>query len=253
MHAAEANPAYPDAMTVPVEVLDVRIDICVPRDADPSLRDAIEHAWRHCLADSTEPSRHKVHWQGSDAFTGMHLLSQHVTRAAIDARAGEALMLHGAAIANVDSGAALAVVGASGAGKTTWVETHGSGRRYLSDETILISHDLNVVGIPKPLSIGHGGLKRQRSPADYDLVEADGTERLVGIWLLDRDGTVPASVTAIDLLDALPLLAEHASYLAAMEKPLHQLAAIVTACGGLQRAQYRDAADLADLVAQAMA
>lgn len=240
-------------MRLPVEVLDVRIDICVPDSADPALRDQIEHAWHHCLTDATEPSPWEVHWQASDALTGMHLLSQQVTRAAIDVRAGEALMLHGAAIADASSGATLAVVGASGAGKTTVVEAHGRDRRYLSDETILIAPDLAVVGIPKPLSIGRFGLKQQRAPGSFGLVEAEGTERLVGLWLLDRDGTKPAEVKPVDLLDALPLLAQQASYLGAMDKPLQRMAAIVTACGGLKRAHYRDAADLADLVAEAMA
>jgi hypothetical protein len=240
-------------MRVPVDVLDVRIDIRLPHDADPALRDEIERAWHHCLADSTEPAPREVHWRASDAMTGMHLLSQDVTRAAIDARVGEAFMLHAAAIADADSGATVAVVGASGAGKTTWVQTHGHNRRYLSDETVLITPDLGIVGVPKPLSLGHRGLKRQHAPQEFGLVETDGTEHLVGLWLLDRDGTTPARLTEVDVLDALPSLAQQASYLAALERPLHQMASIVTACGGLRRAQYREAADLADFVAEALA
>lgn len=237
-----------------MKVLDVRIDICLPPDADPMLRDDIETAWRHCLSDATEPATHQVQWQGPDALTGMHLLSQDVTRAAIDARAGEELMLHAAAIADSESGAALAVVGASGAGKTTWVQTHGPNRRYLSDETVLITPELGIAGVPKPLSLGESGaLKRQLAPAQFGLIPTDGTEQLVGLWLLDRDGTAPAQLTAVELLDALPLLAHQASYLAAMDQPLQQLAAVVTACGGLSRAQYREAADLAGLVAEAIA
>jgi hypothetical protein len=252
-HATTANAAYPDAMRVPVEVLDVRIDICLPGDSDPGLRDQIERAWSHCLAPATAPSAREVHWDAPDAVTGMHLLSQQVTLAAIDARAGEAFMLHGAAIADARSGATLAVVGASGAGKTTWVETHGRNRRYLSDETVLINQDLGIVGVPKPLSIGHGGLKQQRAPEEFGLIESVGAERLCALWLLDRDGTTPAALAEVDILDALPLLAQQASYLTAMERPLQQMASIVTACGGLKRAHYREAADLADLVAEAMA
>ncbi len=237
-----------------MKVLDVRVDICLPPDADPVLRDHIESAWQHCLVDATEPATRQVHWQGPDAVTGMHLLSQQITSTAIDARAGEAIMLHAAAIANPESGATLAVVGASGAGKTTWVQIHGSNRRYLSDETVLITPDLTMVGVPKPLSLGESGtLKQQLAPEQFGLAQTDGTERLAGLWLLDRDGTAPAQLTAVELLDALPLLAHQASYLAAMDQPLQQLAAVVTACGGLSRAQYREAADLADLVAEAIA
>jgi len=240
-------------MRVAVEVLDVRIDICLPRDADPEIRDQITRAWHQCLGEPAEPASVQVPWRGSDVETGMHLLSQDVTRAAIDARAGEAFMLHAAAIADPDSGAALAVVGASGAGKTTWVQTHGHNRRYLSDETVLITRELRILGVPKPLSVGHRGLKRQHAPAEFGLVETDGTEHLVGLWLIDRDGTTPAQLKAVDRLDALPLLAQQASYLTAMDRPLHPMAAIFDSCGGLSRAHYREAADLADLVAETLA
>lgn len=236
-----------------MEVLDVRIDICLPRNASPEVRDEVTTAWHQCLVDSAEPAPRQVYWRGSDRMTGMHLLSQDVTRAAIDARAGEAFMLHAAAIADADSGATLAVVGASGAGKTTWVQTHGHNRRYLSDETVLITQDLRILGVPKPLSLGYRGLKRQRAPREFGLVVSDGTEHLVGMWLIDRDGTTPAQLKEVDLLDALPLLAQQASYLTAMDRPLQQMAAILTACGGLSRAHYREAADLTDFVAETLA
>lgn len=236
-----------------MQVLDVRVDICLPGDADPALGDRIAHAWHHCVADSGELAPREVRWLGSDEMTGMHLLSQDVTRAAIDARAGDALMLHAAAIASPDTGAALVAVGASGAGKTTWVQAHGRQRRYLSDETVLITSDLRVFGVSKPLSVGHRGLKAQHAPEEFGLLPAEGGEHLAGIWLLDRDGTTPAQLANVDLLDAIPLLAQQASYLATLERPLHQLASVVTACGGLRRARYREAGDLADLVAESLA
>jgi hypothetical protein len=236
-------------MRVGVDVLDVRVDVCLPDDVDATLRDEIVRAWHHCLADSTEPAAREVHWRGADIKTGMHLLSQDITLAAIDARGGDALMLHAAAIADAASGAALAVVGRSGAGKTTWVQAHGKGRRYLSDETVLITSDLRIMGLPKPLSLGHRGIKAQRAPADFGLLEAQGTERLAALWLLERSGTSRARLEPVDLLDALPLLAEQASYLSAMQRPLHRMAEIVTSCGGVKRAEYRDAEDLADDVA----
>ncbi|HKY58630.1 MAG TPA: hypothetical protein VJL80_11390 [Aeromicrobium sp.] len=240
-------------MTVAVEVLGVRIDIRLPADAGHEIRDQITSAWQHCLTNSADPAPHQVAWRGPDAMTGMHLLSQDVTRAAIDARAGEAVMLHAAAIADADSGATLAVVGASGAGKTTWVQAHGRNRRYLSDETVLITQDLRIIGVPKPLSLGHRGLKRQHPPEEFGLIEADGTEHLAGLWLLDRDGTTPARLAEVEMLDTLPLLSEQASYLTAVDRPLQQMASIVSACGGLRRAHYGEATDLADIVAEALA
>lgn len=236
-----------------MEVLDVRIDVELPSAVDPRVRHLIERAWQRCLAPSGARAEQRVQWRGPDNATGMHLLSQDVTRTAIDARAGQSLMLHAAAVANPQSGAALAVAGASGAGKTTWVQAHGRNRRYLSDETVLISSDLRIVGIPKPLSLGHRGLKEQVAPDEFGLQKAHGTEFLAGLWILDRDGTETARLEDVDLLDALPLLAEQASYLNALPQPLHQLAAVVSGCGGLKRARYREASDLSDLVAEALA
>ncbi len=184
---------------------------------------------------------------------GMHLLSQDVTRTAIAARAGQAVMLHAAAIANPQSGAAVAVVGASGAGKTTWVQAHGANRRYISDETVLITNDLRIFGIPKPLSLGHGGVKEQVAPGEFGLSETHGTEYLTELWILDRDPTATTRLEDVEILDALPLLAQQASYLNALPQPLHQLAAVVSGGRRLRRACYREASDLSLLVAESLA
>ncbi|MDR7086172.1 hypothetical protein J2X11_001011 [Aeromicrobium panaciterrae] len=240
-------------MQVSLEVLDVRIDVELPTSVDPRVKDQVEWAWQHCLARSGGLAARRVAWRGHDSATGMHLLSQDVTRAAIDARAGQAVMLHAAAIANPDSGAALAVVGASGAGKTTWVQANGGNRRYISDEAVLITSDLQIFGIPKPLSLGHYGIKEQVAPVEFGLSEANGTEYLAGLWILDRDDAATTLLEDVEILDALPLLAQQASYLNALAQPLHQLAAVVSGSGGLRRARYREASDLSELVAESLA
>ncbi len=237
-------------MEVALEVLDVRIDVELPSTIDPRLKDRVESAWQHCLASTGGRATRRVPWRGHNSEMGMHLLSQDVTRTAIDARAGQAMMLHAAAVADPTSGAAIAVVGGSGAGKTTWVQAHGRGRRYISDETVLITSDLQIFGIPKPLSLGHGGVKEQVAPGEFGLRQAKGNEYLAGLWILDRDGTATTRLEDIELLDALPLLAEQASYLSALPQPLHQLAAVGR---GLRRACYREASDLSELVAEALA
>ncbi len=81
-------------------------------------------------------------------------------------------------------------------------------------------------------------------------MQAKGNEYLAGLWILDRDGTATTRLEDIELLDALPLLAEQASYLSALPQPLHQLAAVGR---GLRRACYREASDLSELVAESMA
>ncbi len=156
-------------MEVALKVLDVRIDVELPSTIDPRLKDRVESAWQHCLASTGGRAARRVPWRGHNSEMGMHLLSQDVTRTAIDARAGQAVMLHAAAVADPTSGAAIAVVGGSGAGKTTWVQAHGLERRYISDETVLITSDLQIFGIPKPLSLGHGGVKEQVAPREFGL------------------------------------------------------------------------------------
>lgn len=239
-------------MEVPLEVLDVRIDVDLPGSVDPRVKGRIEWAWQHCVASPRRPAERRVPWRGDSLAMGMHLLSQDVTRTAIDARAGQAVMLHAAGIANPKSGAAVAVVGASGAGKTTWVQAHGGDRRYISDETVLISSDLQICGIPKPLSLGHRGIKEQVAPREFGLSPAIGNEYLAGLWILDRDDAETARLEDVEILDALPLLAEQCSYLNALTQPLHQLASVVSGCNGVRRARYSEASDLSNLVAEAL-
>ncbi len=243
----------PASVEVPLEVLGVRVDIRLPDGIDAAVADEVERAWAHARATSGRPATHTVTWRGPDTPTGMHLLSQEVTRAALDARAGDGLMLHAAALASDSSGAVLVAVGASGDGKTTWVQAHGPGRRYLSDEAVLIADDGRVAGVAKPLSLGaRGTLKHQVPPHEVGMLRARGDERLAGLWILDRDGTSPARLEPVDLLDALPLLAAQASYFAELDQPLHRTAALLESCGGLHRASYAEAADLADLVEAAL-
>ncbi|MFL6090397.1 MAG: hypothetical protein ACJ71Z_09680 [Aeromicrobium sp.] len=239
--------------TVRLGVLGVTVDVALENARRATLA-RVRAAWHQCLIEPTDVPANVVVDLGpiDDADALLHRLSQEVTLRAIDARAGQLLMLHGAALADATTGATLAVVGPSGMGKSTWLQAHGSGRRYLSDETVAITADLGVVAHAKPISVGNGSLKSQLPPRDLGLRPAKGTERLAGLWLLIRDSSVPARLEPVDMLDALPLLAEHASHLSAMAAPLQALAAVVDGCGGLFRAHYAEAADLAPFVDDAL-
>ncbi len=55
---------------------------------------------------------------------------------------------------------------------------------------------------------------------------------------------------SVSTVQAVALLAEHASYLAHLERPLARLADLVHAAGGLQVVTYAEAVHLAPLVEQ---
>lgn len=240
---------------VRLRVLGVIVDVVFDSARHATDAALVRGAWHHCVVDrSDDPAAVAVHvGEVDDVDALLHWLSQEVTLRAIDARAGELLMLHAAAVAHPETGAALAAIGPSGMGKSTWLQTHGPGRRYLSDETVAVRTDLALVSHAKPVSVAGDVFKRQVPPGALGLLPAEGSERLVGLWLLDRDGSVPARLEPLEVLDAVALLAEHASHLPVTSRPLHRLADVIDRCGGLFRARYAEAADLAPFVDDALA
>jgi hypothetical protein len=240
---------------VRLRVLGVTVDVLFDGPRHAADARIVRDVWHQCVLDrSTDPANAEVHiGDVNDVDALLHWLSQEVTLRAIDARAGELLMLHAAAVADPGTGAALAAIGPSGMGKSTWLRTHGPGRRYLSDETVAVHSDLGLVSHAKPVSVSGGVFKRQVPPGELGLLHAEGTEQLVGLWLLERDGSVPARLEPVELLDAVTLLAQHASHLPVTPRPLHVLADVIERCGGLFRARYAEAADLAPFVDDALA
>ena len=67
--------------------------------------------------------------EGSSLPDLMQMLTQAVTRAAIDAQAGRLVMLHAAGIQHPTTGAMVALVGPGGTGKTTLIRTLCPGAR----------------------------------------------------------------------------------------------------------------------------
>ena len=80
-----------------------------------------------------------------------------------------------------DDGGTVALVAASGTGKTTAGRVLGRRLGYVSDETIAVEHDLTVRAYPKPLSIvvnpATPRVKHERSPDDLGLLRAAGALR----------------------------------------------------------------------------
>jgi len=190
----------------------------------------------------------------SDPLVMEDWLAPRITISAIEQMAGRALMLHACVLANPATGDAAILVGRSGAGKTTMARTLGTSLAYVTDETALVSEDHLVTPFPKPLSVfrsSDGGLKAQRPPSSLGLVAPPRRPiRAVAALLVDRREDAPASpvTSPVPTLEGLSQISEHTSYLKRLDSPLHRLAALFEACGGLQQVSYQESADLLPVV-----
>jgi hypothetical protein len=179
----------------------------------------------------------------------LQLITQRVTEAAVDARAGECVMLHAACLADPTTGEAVAFVAAGGTGKTTLVRTLGPGRWYVTDETTVVLEDGTVVPYPKPLSVRRapGSLfKDETAPSSAGLVPPAARVHLAGLCLLARadDHEGPAVVETLATLDGVVALVPQTSHLTDLPRPLRRLAELCESVGGVHRVRYREATDL---------
>ena len=183
----------------------------------------------------------------------MHAVSPRVTTTAIVALSSRHLLFHAGAVA-APSGATVALVGPSGAGKTTAVKTLGRHFGYVSDETTALRDDDSVAAYPKPLSIltGRDDLKDQRSPAELGLLRPPDDLRLRAVLMLNRDSSHRGHPTLeqVPMLESLPAVTSQTSNLAARPKPLHRLAEVLSLSDGPLRVTYREADDLVPVVGE---
>ncbi len=127
-------------------------------------------------------------------------VSRQLTNASILRRSGQCVMLHAAGVAS-DDGGTVALVAASGTGKTTAARVLGRRLGYVSDETVAVEHDLTVRAYPKPLSIvvdpASPWVKHERSPDDLALRRPPHSLRLSAVVVLERsDDAVAPSLSA---------------------------------------------------------
>lgn len=179
--------------------------------------------------------------------TMLSALSTDVTLAALEARAGELLILHAAGLATAD-GHVVALVGASGRGKTTASRVLGREFGYVSDESVGIAADGAVLPYRKPLSLIENDhiTKVQRSASELGLRPLpEAPLRLAALVLLERrDDVNPPTLDRVDVAEGIVGLAQQASYLGRMQSPLHTLAAHIEAVAGVHRLTYSDASSL---------
>lgn len=179
-------------------------------------------------------------------------LTPAVTLAAIGAARGELLMLRAAAVAELETGRTVVLVGGAGAGKSTAARTLGRLYGYVTDETVALTRSLDVLPYPKPVSLfpdGPWSGKAQHAPADLGLLRAPGGLRPAGLLFLDRQGSpTPPVLTTVPTGEALAHLGEQTSFLGSLDRPLHFLADLVHAAGGAHTVTYSDADDLVAVV-----
>lgn len=239
----------------------------------PELRKALETAWSRCLTPcgaepptpatnlqvllgpAPEPAAEAdppVAAERLDAL--LQQTTQAVTRTFITAQTGRLLMLHAGACADQETGAAVAYVAPGGTGKTTLSRVLGRTLGYLTDETVGITATGRIRPYPKPLSIrtdGRGAVKVETSPDEVGLLTAPTDPWLRRIVLLDRSDSHTGSprLEQLGLADAIVALAPETSALSRLDRPLHLLADLIGATGPVLRCHYRDARDLAPVLA----
>ena len=254
-----------------LEALGAIVEVQVTGDSAHAAWAEIQRVWHLCAVPDRETAPdaviHAVHDTASsttnDLANGLvensslpdllQMLTQAVTRAAIDVQAGRLVMLHAAGIQDPSTGAVVALVGPGGTGKTTLIRTLGPGRGYITDETVAITDDHSVLPYPKPLSVRrrpHGPWKDETDPLHFGALAPVQPATLAGIVMLDRqDGYAgPPAVEAVATLDAIAALTPETSHLPEMEKPLQRMAALCDRVGGVVRVTYGEAENLAPLL-----
>lgn len=184
-------------------------------------------------------------------------LTSSLTIRAIGERKDELLMLHACGVAD-ENGRVVALVAASGTGKTTAARVLGTHYRYVSDETVALARDGSVVAYPKPLSVKQHGEpqpKVQLAPDDAELRPLSGAPlTLAAIVMLDRrEGAVQATLESVRSADALCELVPQTSYLSARERPLAELLGVFAERGGVRRVIYSEADSLPPLIDRILA
>ncbi|WP_156366375.1 ATP-binding protein [Microbacterium sp. No. 7] len=204
-----------------------------------------------CADEGTPDAQVTVPLSGDDEVL-LERLSVDVTLAALAGRRGSMMMFHAAGIAAPD-GRVIAFVGPSGRGKTTLTRALAHTYGYVSDETIAVDHALTVHPYRKPLSIIRDGLpKDQTAPSALGLQPLPASPlRLAALVILNRVEHIDApAIGRVPLVEALPELVAQMSYLPELDRPLHRLAELSEALGGLLQLTYSEATTLAPLVAE---
>lgn len=182
---------------------------------------------------------------GSSGAVVSDQVARAVTLQVIDANDGDLLMLRAAAVADPGTGRCVVLVGASGSGRSTAARTLARHFGYVTDDTVALTADLDLLSYPRPVPYDDRAPGLQ-SPDDLGLRRAPADLRPAAVLLLERhaEGHVPPVLTELPTAEAIAHLSGNASCLRSLDKPLHRLADLVEAVGAVHRVDYREADDL---------
>lgn len=181
----------------------------------------------------------------TDEQSGYRFASR-VISSSIAEHVGKALMLHAGALTVPGGDRAVALVAASGTGKTTASRVLAQqGWGYLTDECVAVGEDLTIQPLAKPLSVvtdpaAGGHLKHQVGPDELGMAEPGEPAVLAGMVLLRRlrneeevarDGGTLPRLDEVDLAEALGRLAPQTSALSRTPGGLARLAQVVREVG----------------------
>lgn len=262
-----------------IEVLGTVFTVWWGTGVTPEQRELMRRAWSRCIVKSValtvpspkdepaEPTRSLpftalVTFTSNSAGSGRRNLAavsyerlaermtSELTYAAILEQAGKLTMLHACGVADLHTGAVIALVAKSGTGKTTAATVLARKFGYVTDETVAVAPQGDVVAYPKPLSVKQvrtESAKAQIGPDDMGLKEAPEALSLGAIVLLDRSNHHAGKPTLhrVPLADAVLALIPESSSQAQIENPLQSLCRLIEAVGGVWRVRYAEAEDLA--------
>lgn len=243
------------AVDLRLQVLGLSAAVGCPSTA---ARDALAGQWSRAVQPAPQGSAEIATDLGPDdpeAPGFGYDLSSTLTRLAIRALMGRFFLFHAAGLARSD-GEVVALVAASGTGKSTAARTLGRHLGYVTDETLAVDpDDGSVVPYPKPLSLeaGRAGVKDQVSPDDLGLLECpESALRLGHVVLLDRQSSHagPPRLAPVALLDAVLALVPQLSAVDAVPRPLERLCALIEGLGGVHRLTYSEIDSATGLLAE---
>ncbi|YAL83738.1 hypothetical protein ACMYYO_02730 [Dermacoccaceae bacterium W4C1] len=210
-------------------------------------------------ADPADPSDPGIQASETDPADEQHRIeysaASQATTAGISFQRGKRLMLHAAGLVDPDTGAAVALVAASGTGKTTAsIRLAQSGMAYLTDENVALDEDLFALPYPKPVSVvldpSDPFHKSQHGPDELGMAVATGPAQVGALVLLQRDPERedPPSLEPEPPIDAVLALIPQTSSLLTLDRPLSRLSALLERTGGAQVLRYREITDAVPLL-----
>ena len=212
---------------------------CIPTDAPSGDIAAVETL-------TVELGDGPVTWELLERTT------QRITVALLNQQAGKALLLHAGGVSHPVTGRCVVYVAPSQVGKTTLSLELAQHFGYLSDESIAITEDLEILPYPKPLSVRdpYGGPRKELGPDALGLRVPPAHPQLTNLLILDRqeDHAGPPEIEELDVFEVVALLGPQTSWLSSLPAGLHRLDLLLQLTGGALKVTYREAASLLPLV-----